>query len=490
MRISPQKATFIFALFAAGVILCVGGVLATFGLLAPDQFYNAALFAIAVIVVLMPVFYFVSSWQARSFEIEHARLLVQQARIQEPENITADWLNSEQVPAEYLARHGSGKLTELLDGFGQGVLVLREGRVVYGNLSACKILGYDRRSLLGLDLQTISFSRLPTVDEAPPPMHQEAVLPITPIELKLKSKDGADIYLQTVCQQNNLDFPSGLTLTFFDVTAQKFDENSLRRQRRFQTVGRLSSGVAHDFNNFLAIILGNLELIGESLSKGDAPDPDKLQKRIGKSLDAAERGARLVEQLVSYAQKQMLDPAKLELDAFLREIELLLKSILGSAIAFEMKFNAAGQSIVVDPVRLEDALINMLLILGEGARRVDRLKIETSAVSLTLADEFATHDKVEPGRYLVLCVDQGVKGIDENFFAKAEDPFMGDMKASDPDLLSVSALIGFIKQSGGFYQFEKRPGGENLIRLYFPCWTGDSEEKNAPTFLGSDLDRE
>lgn len=567
MKLSPQKATFLFALFAVGLILCVGGLLFTFGLLAPDQFYNASLFAVAVVVITLPVFYFVSYSYERLFDRQRQQLRVEQLRIREYAEIATDWLwetdadlkvipvsepmldaahtpfelpsaislgdiindlveNKErrrefadniksrqafkgikykcepekdkplvfalsgkplfdesgrfigyrgigtnitrQMTADYLVRNETGKLLQLMDRSAHGIMVIRQGKIEYANASARKVLGYDRKSIQDMDLQEIFYTRLPSVEDVALALEQSDQL-VTPISLKLRSKDGSDIYLHAVFQQNNWDIPAGLTLTFFDATARKLDENSLRRQRRFQTVGRLTGGVAHDFNNFLAIILGNLELMDETLRTNCVLDNDELQTRIGKSIEAAERGANLVEQLVSYSQKQMLEPVELELDRFLGEISILLKSILGSGIGFEMKSGAAGQAVFVDPSRLEDALINILLVLAEGPRRVDGISLQTKMTILAEDDSLGSHDKVEPGRYVVLCIDQGVKGIDDEFLAKAEDPFVTDQEVSDQDVLAVSAVTGFIKQSGGYYSVEKQPGGENLICFYFPA---------------------
>jgi PAS domain S-box-containing protein len=245
----------------------------------------------------------------------------------------------------------------------------------------------------------------------------------------------------------------------------------LQQAQKMEAIGQLTGGIAHDFNNLLAVISGNLDLmIGRAAN-------DPIQCRlINSTQGAAERGARLVEQLLAFARQQSLRPETVRLDELLREFAILVTRAVGAAI--EVRFDAQAElwPVRVDTAQFQSAILNLAVNARDAMPGGGRLAIEMRNVVL---DEKAVpvQQDMAPGRYVVAAVRDTGGGMTPEVAARAFDPFFTTKEIDKGTGLGLSQVYGFARQSGGGATIESELGRGTEVRIYLP----QSEVAYAPT---------
>ncbi|GGJ97327.1 response regulator [Pseudomonas matsuisoli] len=246
-------------------------------------------------------------------------------------------------------------------------------------------------------------------------------------------------------------------------------EQALTQIQKLEAVGKLTGGVAHDFNNVLQVIGGNLQLlkIGKEMS---APSV----QRIDSALEAVERGARLASQLLAFARQQPLAPKPVDLGAMLERMSNALLRALGEAVEIEVAIDEGLWLTFVDPGSLESVVLNLAINARDSMEGGGHLTLR--ARNVVLQDEqFVGHAEVLPGDYVQLSViDEGC-GMSEDVRIRAFEPFFTTKRDGLGSGLGLSMVYGFVKQSGGHITLNSDPGGGTAVVLFLPrCVDGAS----------------
>ncbi|HVJ40421.1 MAG TPA: PAS domain S-box protein [Dongiaceae bacterium] len=247
-----------------------------------------------------------------------------------------------------------------------------------------------------------------------------------------------------------------------DVTQRNAAEEQLRQSQKMDAIGQLTGGVAHDFNNLLAIMQGNLEL----LASDPALESD-MAELVGDALKAAERGAKLTQQLLAYSRQQPLEPRVIDLDEVLEDIRALLSRTLGEA--FEVKSVVAPDlwKVRIDRSQLENALINLAVNARDAMPGGGRLTIEAERAELD--EHYASQNaNIRAGSYVMLTVTDTGSGMSAETVSKAFEPFFTTKPLGRGTGLGLSMVYGFIKQSGGHVKIYSELGHGTSIKLYLP----------------------
>ncbi len=236
----------------------------------------------------------------------------------------------------------------------------------------------------------------------------------------------------------------------------------LRESQRLEAVGQLTGGVAHDFNNLLTVILGNAEVLRERLGG----DP-KLASMADMVVSAADRGAQLTQRLLAFARKQALEPQIVEVNQRVADMDALLRRTLGEHIEIEFTRGAGLWPALVDPVQLDNALLNLCLNSRDAMPEGGRLTVETA--NAYLGHEYVqAHADVKAGQYVMLAVSDNGSGIAPQHLARVFEPFFTTKEKGKGTGLGLAMIYGFAKQSGGHVSIYSEPGQGTTVKLYLP----------------------
>ncbi|WP_017302070.1 PAS domain-containing protein [Nodosilinea nodulosa] len=266
-------------------------------------------------------------------------------------------------------------------------------------------------------------------------------------------------------------YPSseGLTVYFQDITDSIALEERLQQFQRLESVGQLTGGIAHDFNNLLTVILGNAELLSESLKPN--PHLQPLAAMIG---SAAQRGAELTQQLLAFARRQALDPVAVNINQLVTGMDGLLRRTLGEHIEIEIACGADLWPALVDPAQIESALLNLCLNACDAMVQEGRLTIETANTHLS-QDYADQHMEVMSGHYVMVAVSDTGLGITSKNLERVFEPFFTTKETGKGTGLGLSMVHGFVKQSGGHIKIYSELGQGTTIKMYLPRFWGITE---------------
>ncbi|WP_028238682.1 PAS domain-containing protein [Stutzerimonas azotifigens] len=259
---------------------------------------------------------------------------------------------------------------------------------------------------------------------------------------------------------------------------RRIAEQALLQAQKLEAVGKLTGGVAHDFNNMLQIIGGNLQLLRRNL-RGD----EVAERRLESAVSAVEKGARMATQLLAFASRQRLLPQAARLDELLGRMSELLASSLGQRIEVELRVQQQPWPVFVDVGHLESAILNLAVNAREAMGGEGRLTISLSNQTL---DERAVLGQpgAEPGDYVMLGVRDEGCGMTSEVQARAFEPFFTTRRGAGTSGLGLSMVYGFVKQSGGFIVLESEAGQGTQVRICLPRYHG--EEGAAPSDAPTD----
>jgi PAS domain S-box-containing protein len=247
-----------------------------------------------------------------------------------------------------------------------------------------------------------------------------------------------------------------------DLTKQIELEEKLRQSQKMQAVGQLTGGVAHDFNNILAIILGNSELIQEKLETGQPISQNSIEAII----KSANKGAELTNNLLAFSRKQDLQPSNICLNEELVDIIKFLKRTLDETIQLHVKHEEFLWRCVADVGQVENALLNLTLNARDAMDDGGQIVITTKNV--TLNQQEAQPLEIDAGDYILLTVSDTGRGIPEENLKHIFEPFFTTKEIGKGTGLGLSMVYGFAKQSGGHVVINSQIGKGTVAKLYLP----------------------
>jgi signal transduction histidine kinase/ActR/RegA family two-component response regulator len=272
--------------------------------------------------------------------------------------------------------------------------------------------------------------------------------------------DGSEFPVELAINATDVNGRPIFTGFLRDVTAEREAEAQLRQAQKMDSVGQLTGGVAHDFNNLLTVVIGSLDLALGRV-QGD------VQSVIVSALQAAERGAALVQRLLAFSRRQTLIPEELDFNRLAAEMEDLLRRTLGDDIEIEMKLSPQLWTALADKGQVENALLNLTVNARDAMPAGGKLTIETGNVHLD--EDYTAHNpEVARGDYVMLAVTDTGKGMPADVLERAFEPFFTTKEVGKGTGLGLSMIYGFTKQSGGHVKIYSEVGHGTTVRIYLP----------------------
>ncbi len=247
-----------------------------------------------------------------------------------------------------------------------------------------------------------------------------------------------------------------------DMTALADMEAQLRQAQRIDALGKLTGGIAHDSNNYLGVVIGNLDLLREI----EAHNPE-AQQLINDALGAALRGAELTRSLLAFARRQPLDPRRIDLNDRIPAITNLLKRTLGEDITVTINLAPDLWPVTIDAAQLDSCIVNLANNARDAMPHGGALLIATSNVRLD-EDFVRMNEGAEMGAHVLIQVTDTGAGMAPETKARVFEPFFTTKSPGTGTGLGLSMVYGFVKQSGGFITIDSTPGNGTTVRIYLP----------------------
>jgi PAS domain S-box-containing protein len=254
------------------------------------------------------------------------------------------------------------------------------------------------------------------------------------------------------------------------------NEEALRQAQKMEAVGQLTGGVAHDFNNILQVIVGNLELIRRLVPS----ESGRIQRSAEQALNGARQASSLTQRLLAFSRRQPLDPKPVEVNSLMSGISELLNRSLGETVSVETVRGAGLWMIEADANALESAILNLAVNSRDAMPHGGRLTIET--MNAYVDEIYAqAHAEVAPGQYVLISVSDTGVGMGPETISRAFEPFYTTKPVGQGTGLGLSQVYGFVKQSGGHIKIYSELGQGTTVRIYLPRLERSAEAHEAPS---------
>ena len=340
----------------------------------------------------------------------------------------------------------------------------RDTRITYSNPTIERILGYRPEELAGRSLRSLVHK-----DDLP---KAEQILSTSLAEkrgwaafvVRCRHKDNTYRYLE--CHGMPMLDAAGEVVGFRgsdrDVTERRQAEEELRDAHRMEGIGLLAGGFAHHFNNLLTVIVGHVEMASER-SGGEAVEGDLRTIR-----EAAQRGALLTRQLLTFAGKQIIAPKVLNLNDLIEEMATTLRRLVGADTELVMQLSSGLWSVKADPAQLDLVLMNLAVNAQEAMPTGGTLTMATANVAAD--DEYAPRGaEVMPGDYVMIAVGDTGTGMTDVIAQQIFEPFFTTKEwGSDSTGVGLSTCYGVVAQQEGHIRVHTEPDKGSTFRIYLP----------------------
>lgn len=249
----------------------------------------------------------------------------------------------------------------------------------------------------------------------------------------------------------------------------------LRQSQKMEAIGHLTGGLAHDFNNMLAVVIGSVNLAKRRLGA----DPAEAVRYLDSALEGAEHAATLTHRLLAFSRRQPLAPEPLDPNKMVSAMAEMLRRTLGEHVQLEAVFAGGLWRAFVDPSQLETTILNLALNARDAMPEGGKLTIETN--NAFLDEEYAAREVgIPPGQYVLVAVTDTGAGMSREVIERAFDPFFTTKPAGRGTGLGLSQVYGFVRQTGGHVKIYSESGHGTTVKIYLPRHHGPLEAAEAP----------
>ncbi len=250
---------------------------------------------------------------------------------------------------------------------------------------------------------------------------------------------------------------------------ERFQLEALYHQsQKMEALGKFTSGVAHDFNNILSVIIAEAEILNFA-----GLQPDECTNSIKQIMNASRKAVDLVKQLLAFSRKQILKVDLIDVNEVIDNFSNMIGRIIGEKIVMKNNLQQGIMEILIDKGQLEQVLMNLVVNARDAMPEGGILTISTRQESIG-RKKITTLYNIEKGDYVVIEIKDTGKGMDEKTMRHMFEPFYTTKEVGAGTGLGLSTVHGIVTQSGGFVDVDSTPGEGTVFRIYFPV-IGNSE---------------
>lgn len=344
------------------------------------------------------------------------------------------------------------------------VLVSLDGNYMRVNDAYCNIVGYTSKELMNLSVAELTH---PDDQDLSKQLMKDLITGnrlTFQLEKRLFRKDGSIVpaQLNVSLVRDNNNMPVHFVGQIQDLSALKEREEQLRHSQKMDAVGKLTGGIAHDFNNILGIILGNLEIL-----KNTVTGESKVELRVDKAISGVDRGANLIKKLLSFSRKTTHAADITNVNDCITNLEEFIKKSLTVSVKINKSFAKDIWPVEIDGGDLEDVILNLSLNAKDAMENGGELTFVTANITL---DEKSTDINTDNniGDYVVISVRDTGTGIEPELIDKVLEPFFTTKAVNKGTGLGLSMVHGFVQRSGGHMKIYSEIGKGTTFKLYIP----------------------
>ncbi|HKH46002.1 MAG TPA: ATP-binding protein [Thermoanaerobaculia bacterium] len=356
--------------------------------------------------------------------------------------------------AEEEIRSSEERFRTLFEATLEGIAIVRNGVILEVNNALLGILGTAPEEVIGRRLSEV-------VEES------GAELDHMPRESVALRSDGTQVDIEIAGKKYVFQGEDVTVVAIRDIAERKRNEaenKMLQRQllhsQKMEAIGRLSAGVAHDFNNCLLAIFGYSDLVLDRHRE----DPF-LTRNLTGIKEAGQKAASLTKQLLAFARRQPMEARVMGLNPIITGLEKMLHRLLGEDVTLISDLQADMAKVRIDPGQMEQVIMNLVVNARQAMPTGGRLTIRTAQINIA-SESAAPHANVPVGSYVLLSVTDTGSGMDAETQARAFEPFFSTK--GEGTGLGLSTVYGVVQQSGGFIFVDSAPGQGACFSIYLP----------------------
>jgi PAS domain S-box-containing protein len=272
--------------------------------------------------------------------------------------------------------------------------------------------------------------------------------------------------------QGNVIYLQGIVLDITERQKIQTERDKLHQQliqsQKMESIGRLAGGVAHDYNNMLAVIMGYTDL-----ASGIPVKDEQLNHYLSEIDRAAKRAATITEQLLTFARKQPVSPKLVDINSAIGEMMSMLSRLIGVDIRLDWIPGEAVPPVRIDPAQLDQILVNLCINAKDAIHGSGTIRIET--FSSSQQDE---RPDFEPGQYVGIKVSDTGTGMDETTVKRLFEPFFTTKQSGKGTGLGLPMVYGIVKQNGGAIDVSSSIGSGSSFTILLPAQKGNAQHNN------------
>lgn len=349
----------------------------------------------------------------------------------------------------------------LFDNATDGIMVVdKNGVIVNVNKKACELHGFDRDSLVGINIELLEV----TGDKEKIKERLSRILTGKALtyETEHYKKDGEKVLLEVSSNSIEIEGETYIESFLRDITEKKKIQEQLMHSQKMESIGALAGGIAHNFNNILTTILGYAELLLEYTNLDDTS-----KQRVRNIESSARKAGTLVSKLLSFARRDTHEVLPLNLHDVINDSLKLLEGVLDKRIGMKVSLCKTNPVIEGDPTQLEQVIMNLVVNSRDAMPDGGLITIKTDIVEV-VNEKYDTPSYIRPGKYVVLTVADTGSGISNENISRIFDPFFTTKEKGKGTGLGLATVYGIVKDHKGYISVESELDHGTRFDIYIP----------------------
>ena len=355
------------------------------------------------------------------------------------------------------------RFNAILEGAGDACLLFEQasGEILYANQATCNLLAHDRATLLGLKVFDITASF--TIEEWVNRVSIIHSLSVHQRESTLIASDGSEIPVESTSSIIELEGKPAVLAFVRDMRTRKHLEADLAHAQKLTSLGELTGGVSHDFNNLLQLIQGALDVIEQDNDHSSTA----TKKSLANAKRATQQGTQLISQLLAFSRKQVLAPERVSVGQTIEENKDLLQQATGRNVNWSFSSEVAEDQVLLDRGALINALLNLVVNSVHAMPDGGQLKLTLRRLT---SDELRLHlpNRLKSKEFVCLVVHDTGSGMSDEIKNRIFEPFYTTKAEGLGTGMGLASVFGFVTQSEGHIRVESELNKGSSFFIYLP----------------------